>query len=94
MGRNRLCLDPTVSGDCSTLGELQPLFCDDGGEKDGDVERESDASTLAASISVSYLPERTSRKLLGDVPESLELASSASLSLDFDRLLQKRKNTN
>lgn len=91
MGMKRLCLDPTVNGDCKTLGELQPLFCDEGGEKEGDVDRDNDTNIVAASVSsASNLPAtRTSLKLLGDVPESLELASSASLSLDLDLLVKE-----
>lgn len=90
MGMNKLCRDPTVKGDCSTRGELHPLFCDDGGENEGDVDLDNDTSIVAASVSSALNLPTLPRRLLGDAPESLELASSASLSLDFD--LSKKNN--
>jgi hypothetical protein len=51
IGMNKLCLDPTVSGDWRTRGELQPLLWDEGGENEGEVDRDKFTSDVAASVS-------------------------------------------
>jgi len=53
IGMNKLCRDPTVtvSGDWSTLGELQALLYEEGGENEGEVDRDRLTNDVAASVS-------------------------------------------